>query len=96
MKTRLYVGGISFETSEQELSQLFGQVGEVVSCRLITDRETGQSRGFAFVEMASEAATREAMTQYEGYELGGRRLRVSEARERTGRVDGGGGSARRN
>ncbi len=88
MATKLYVGGLSFSADEEELKGLFSQVGEVVSCNLIRDRDSGQSRGFAFVEMGSEAEAREAISRFNGYDLGGRSLTVNEAREK--REHGGG------
>jgi len=99
MATKLYVGGLSFSTEEEQLKKLFGQVGEVVSCNLIRDRDTNQSRGFAFVEMASEAEASQAISQFNGYDLDGRSLTVNEAREKSERGGGrgsfGGGRGRR-
>jgi RNA recognition motif-containing protein len=91
MATRLYVGGLSFSTSEDEIMGLFSQVGEVKSCRLVRDRDSNQSRGFAFVEMASEAEARQAISRFDGYQLDGRKLAVNEARERGERGGGRGG-----
>jgi RNA recognition motif-containing protein len=91
MATKLYVGGLSFHTDEDELRELFGQVGEVVSCNLIRDRDSGQSRGFAFVEMASEAEAQQAISRFNGYDMDGRSLTVNEARERRERGGGGRG-----
>jgi len=91
MATKLYVGGLSFSTDEEQLKELFNQVGEVVSCNLIRDRDTNQSRGFAFVEMASEAEARQAISQFNGYDLDGRSLTVNEAREKSDRGGGRGG-----
>jgi RNA recognition motif-containing protein len=82
MSTRLYVGGLSFTTIEDEVRELFSQVGEVTSCRLVRDRDSNQSRGFAFVEMASDDEARQAISRFDGYQLEGRRLTVNEARER--------------
>ncbi len=82
MYKRIYVGNLPWATTEAELEQLFAEHGSVRSVRVITDRETGRSRGFAFVEMAeNEAET--AIKALDGTELGGRPLRVNEARERT-------------
>ena len=89
MAARLYVGGLSFGTAEDEIRNLFSQVGEVTSCNLIRDRSTGQSRGFAFVEMSSDADAGKAMAQFNGYELGGRNLTVNEAREKRERITDG-------
>ena len=87
MAQKLYVGNLSFQSTEDELRDLFSQYGEVTSVRLISDRDTGRSRGFAFVEMENANAAIEALN---GYELGGRNLRVNEAREREDRGSGGG------
>jgi len=91
MATKLYVGGLSFGATEEQLKELFSQVGEVMSCNLIRDRDTNQSRGFAFVEMASEAEASQAISQFNGYELDGRSLTVNEAREKRERGGGRGG-----
>ncbi|MGH9897373.1 MAG: RNA recognition motif domain-containing protein [Pyrinomonadaceae bacterium] len=90
MATKLYVGNLSFRTTSEELRDLFAQAGAVESASVIEDRDTGRSRGFAFVEMSSadEAAT--AISQFNGKEIGGRALTVNEARPRVER-DGGGG-----
>lgn len=82
MTTRLYVGGLSFNTTEDEVRQLFSQIGELRSCRLVRDRDSKQSRGFAFVEMASEEEAQQAISRFNGYHLDGRALTVSEAREK--------------
>lgn len=81
MVKRIYVGNLAFSTSEAELSDLFAQHGTVRSVKVITDRETGKSRGFAFVEMEGEEADK-AIAACNGAALGGRNLRVNEARER--------------
>jgi RNA recognition motif-containing protein len=94
MAMKLYVGGLSFNTDEEELKQLFTQIGEVISCHIIRDRDTGQSRGFAFVEMTSDAEARQAIAQLNGYDLDGRSLTVNEAREKRERGGGGGGRGR--
>lgn len=86
MAKKLYVGNISFQTTEDDLRQAFGQFGEVTSASIVTDRETGRSRGFAFVEMASGAD--EAIAGMNGADFGGRTLTVNEAKPREG---GGGG-----
>jgi cold-inducible RNA-binding protein len=82
MNKRIYVGNLSFLTTEAALSDLFGAVGAVVSVRIITDRMTGRSRGFAFVEMAEESAAQEAINQLNGKAVDGRDIRVEEARPR--------------
>jgi cold-inducible RNA-binding protein len=85
----LYVGNLPFTTTEQDLSQLFGQYGTVTKTQVIMDRETGRSRGFGFVEMSS--GTDEAIAALNGAEYQGRRLTVNEARPREERPRGGGG-----
>ncbi|MEN8160028.1 MAG: RNA-binding protein [Myxococcota bacterium] len=96
MTKKLYVGNLPFTTTEEDLRELFAQHGEVSSAKVITDRETGRSRGFAFVEMASGAE--EAMRALDGNQFGGRPLRVNEAQERErggrGGPRGGGGGGR--
>ena len=82
---RIYVGNLSFQTTEQGLSELFGQHGSVNSVAIITDRITGRSRGFAFVEMNDDAEARAAMEALNGKEFDGRPLRVAEAKERADR-----------
>ena len=90
MTKKLYVGNLSFQTTEDDLSNLFGQAGPVESVRIITDRDTGRSRGFGFVEMGDEDAEK-AINQYNGTDLDGRALTVNEARPQTNRGGGGGG-----
>ena len=80
MAKNLYVGNLSYTTTSPDLSQLFGAIGEVVSVNLITDRMSGRSRGFAFVEMADNATAQEAINQLNGREVDGRELKVAEAR----------------
>lgn len=82
MGTRLYVGNLSFDTMEADIAEYFAQAGQVVSCDLITDRFTGKSRGFAFVEMASQEEADKAIADFNGKDLDGRPLRVNEARPR--------------
>jgi cold-inducible RNA-binding protein len=79
MGKRLYVGNLSYSLKSADLEEVFRQVGEVVSAKVITDRETGRSKGFAFVEMASEELGIQAIEQLNGKEVGGRALRVTEA-----------------
>jgi len=91
---KLYVGNLAFQTSSEDLQQLFGQVGTVQSASVIEDRETGRSRGFGFVEMASKEEGETAISQFNGKEFNGRNLTVNEARpreDRGGRGGGGGG-----
>jgi len=82
MAKRLYVGNLSYNTTEGELLDLFKQVGNVISCDLIIDRNTERSKGFAFVEMGSEQDAGHAISQFNGKELDGRTLTVNEARPR--------------
>ena len=85
---RIYVGNLSFQTTEEGLSDLFGQHGTVNNVSIITDRVTGRSRGFAFVEMADESEGRKAMDAINGQEFEGRTLKVSQAHERAERGGG--------
>jgi RNA recognition motif-containing protein len=78
---KLYVGNLPWSTTDNELQAMFAGVGQVVSARVITDRETGRSRGFGFVEMDDAGASR-AIAELNGKEMGGRPLRVNEANER--------------
>ncbi len=88
---RLYVGSLSYQTTEQDLADLFGQFGQVVSATVITDRDTGRSKGFGFVEMANDEEARRAIDQLNGSMLGNRSIIVNEARERREQGNGGGG-----
>ena len=90
MSMKLYVGNLSFNTSNQDLSDLFSQAGTVESANVIEDRETGRSRGFGFVEMASKAEGQAAIEQLNGKEVDGRELKVNEAKAREERGGGGG------
>lgn len=98
MSVRLYVGNLPFRITEQELEELFGQMGAVQSANIVTDRDTGRSRGFAFVEMESSEAADAAIQQFNGRELDGRAMTVNEARPRENRPArggfGGGGGGR--
>lgn len=94
MATRLYVGNLSYDTTEDGLRELFAEVGEVASVSIVTDRDTNRSKGFAFVEMGSDEAARTAMSTLDGRELDGRNIRIQEARpreDRGPRMGGGGG-----
>lgn len=94
MSMKLYVGNLAFQTSSEDLQQLFSQAGTVQSASVIEDRETGRSRGFAFVEMASKEEGESAISQFNGKEFNGRNLTVNEARpreDRGGNRGGGGG-----
>jgi RNA recognition motif-containing protein len=95
MSTKLYVGNISFNTSNQDLEQMFGEVGTVLSSNIIEDRETGRSRGFAFVEMSSNEEAQNAISSLNGKEIDGRELLVNEAKPRENRTGGGGGGGGR-
>ena len=90
MEAKLYVGNLPYSATEEELSSMFGQAGTVTSVAIIKDRETGRSKGFAFVEMASGADAQKAISMLNGQNMGGRDLRVSIARPR----EGGGGGGR--
>lgn len=79
---RLYVGGLPYQTTEQDLGDFFAQIGEVTQASVITDRETGRSKGFGFVEMASDEEAQAAIAQLNGSMLGNRTITVNEARER--------------
>ncbi|MBI4351003.1 MAG: RNA-binding protein [Elusimicrobia bacterium] len=91
MSKRIYVGGLPFSTTEAEMSALFATYGAVTSAKLITDRESGQSRGFGFVEMANDAEAVAAMEKLNGTDFGGRKLTINEARPMEPRSGGGGG-----
>ena len=84
MEKRLYVGNLPYTTTEEELRTLFGQAGQVTSIAIITDRETGRSKGFGFVEMATPAEAQKALSMFNGYSMGRRQLTVNEARPRSG------------
>lgn len=94
METKLYVGNLSYNTTEEGLRQLFAQAGEVKQVSLIMDRETQRSRGFGFVEMANQADAEKAIQMFNNYEMDGRRLMVNIARPREERGSGGGGGYR--
>jgi RNA recognition motif-containing protein len=90
--TRLYVGNLSFQTTQDTLRAAFEQGGrKVVEIKIVTDRDTGQPRGFAFVEMSSPAEAQAAIAELDGRPLDGRTLKVNEAQERSGGGGGGGG-----
>jgi RNA recognition motif-containing protein len=91
MSTKLYVGNLAFQTTSQELQELFAQAGTVESASVVEDRDTGRSRGFAFVEMATKEEATSAIDQFNGKEVGGRALKVNEAKPRENRGGGGGG-----
>jgi len=91
MGKKLFVGNLAFSTTESELSSLFGEVGTVESAAVVTDRDSGRSRGFGFVEMSSSSEASEAIARFNGHDVGGRQINVSEAKEREPRGGGGGG-----
>lgn len=94
MSTRLYVGNLSYNTSQADLEAFFATAGEVREVAIPTDRETGQPRGFAFVTMGSSSEASAAIAQLNGTALDGRNLKVNEAQERVQRSGGGGGGGR--
>ena len=92
MGKRLYVGNLSWDTTEDTLRMAFEEGGRTVTdCHIVSDRETGRPRGFAFVEMGTEQEAQDAIQQMDGQSLDGRDLRVNEAQERQNRGGGGGG-----
>ena len=88
--TKLFVGGIPYSITNQQLEELFAQFGSVTSVNIVTDKFSGQSKGFAFVEMSDDAQAQEAIKQLEGYSLEGRKIGVSVAKPREDRPDRGG------
>lgn len=92
MGRKLYVGNLGFDVTNKDLEELFGQAGVCESVAVITDRGTGQSRGFGFVEMSSIADAQKAIQQFDGQDFKGRALKVNEARDRDSSRGGGGGS----
>lgn len=91
MGNRLYVGNLSFNTTEESLRQAFSTFGEVVEAKVVNDRDTGRSRGFGFVSMGNDSEAQRAIAEMNGADLDGRALRVNEAEERKPRSGGGGG-----
>ena len=91
MSTKLYVGNLAFQTTSQELQELFASAGTVESAAVVEDRDTGRSRGFGFVEMSTKEEGAAAITQFNGKEVNGRALNVNEAKPRENRAGGGGG-----
>lgn len=88
---RIYVGGLPYSTTSEQLQDLFAQVGTVTNASVVEDKYSGQSRGFGFVEMASNDEALQAIAQYNGHNMGGRNLTVNEAKPREDRGSGGGG-----
>jgi cold-inducible RNA-binding protein len=99
MAKKIFVGNLSFQTTENDLSDMFGAIGQVESVQIITDRDTGRSKGFGFVQMADDEAAEKAIAQLNGKDVGGRSLTVNEARPMQkkdfGSRGGGGGGRRR-
>lgn len=95
MATKLYVGGLSYSTSEDSLSNYFSQAGTVASASIIMDKMTGRSRGFGFVEMADDQSAQNAISMFDGKEFEGRTLTVNEARPKEDRPRTGGGGFNR-
>ena len=91
MAKKMYVGNLSYSANEDELRRIFEEHGTVVSAQVIMDRETGRSKGFAFVEMSTDQEAQAAISALDGKEIGGRVLKVNEARPREDRGGGGGG-----
>ncbi len=95
MSSKLYVGNLSFDSTEADLKDLFAQHGSVESVAVIMDRETGRARGFAFVEMSEASAAQDAIRALDGTDFGGRSIKVNEAQDRRGGGGGGGGGGGR-
>lgn len=92
--TNIFVGNLSFQTTQDELLSAFGQYGKVENVNIVTDRDTGQARGFAFVEMTERRDAETAISQLNGTEMNGRALNVNEARPKPARTGGGYGDNR--
>jgi RNA recognition motif-containing protein len=95
MGSKLYVGNLNYNTTSSELEQMFGQHGTVQSAEVISDRDTGRSKGFGFVQMGSDEEAQAAIAAMNGQEIGGRTLTVNEAKPREDRPRGGGGGGGR-
>ncbi|MBM4250763.1 MAG: RNA-binding protein [Deltaproteobacteria bacterium] len=91
MSKKLFVGGLSWGTDDEGLRQAFAKFGQISEAKVITDRETGRSRGFGFITFASDSDAQSAMSEMDGKELDGRTIKVNEAQERPPRSGGGGG-----
>lgn len=94
MSTKIYVGNLPWRATDAQLSELFGAHGDVTEAKIVTDRETGRSRGFGFVTMTDDGAAQNAIRAMNGYSLEGRNLVVNEARDQGGGGGGGGGFRR--
>jgi cold-inducible RNA-binding protein len=90
MAKKIYVGNLSFQITDADLNKMFSEIGQVESVQIITDRDTGRSKGFGFVEMSDDAAATKAIEQLNGKELNGRALTVNEARPKESGSGGGG------
>jgi RNA recognition motif-containing protein len=90
MTKKLYVGNLSYDTTDATLTELFGEIGEIASVSVITDRMSGRPKGFAFVEMADDASAQTAISQLDGREVDGRSIKVAEARPKQENQDRGG------
>ena len=95
MSNKVFVGGLSWDTSDLSLRTAFEQFGSVVEAKVITDRDTGRSRGFGFVTFESSDSAQNAIQEMDGQTLDGRQIRVNEAQDRRGGGGGGGGGGRR-
>ena len=95
MGKKLYVGNLPFSATDDSLNEMFSQAGQVESARIITDRDTGRSKGFGFVEMSTEQEAADAIRKFNGADLDGRSLTVNEARPMAPREGGGGGRGNR-
>ena len=95
MAKRLYIGGLAYQTTDEDLGSLFSEVGSVGSIRVIVDRDSGRSKGFGFVEMLTDEAAQDAIQRFDGITFQGRRLTVNEARPQEPRSSQGFGGARR-
>ncbi len=91
MGNRLFIGNLGFDTTDEMLRKAFSEIGEVTDSKVIVDRDSGRSRGFGFVTMATGEQAQQAISQMDGYILDGRQVRVNEAVERPPRSGGGGG-----
>jgi RNA recognition motif-containing protein len=91
MGKRLYVGNLPFSITDQDLGSIFAEVGQVVSAKVVMDRESGRSKGFGFVEMNTDEEAAKAISQFNGGELEGRQLKINEAKPMEPRTGGGGG-----
>jgi cold-inducible RNA-binding protein len=95
MAKKLYVGNLSYDTTEAQIRELFAQVGEITEINMITDRDTGRPKGFAFVQMSSDEAAQDAIRRFNGHQLDDRALTVNEARPREERSGGSFGRNKR-